>query len=143
MALGGNNQNSKKQRSESIMKFASRIFLICLMIFGFTINFSGCAYGLTDCSKYAGTGEYNQCLASNGDQQMQYELGLAAYEAADTDAAIKWLEMAAKPRDNRTPIFIPNGNNGDVRIELQETGLSKPGHYGAQELLDKIYEGNR
>lgn len=112
------------------IKFLIPIFL--------TAGLSGCAYSLTDCSKYSGTSEYNECLAAQGDQQMQYVLGLAAYEAGDTDGAIKWLKLAAKPRDNRTPIFIPNGNNGDVRIELQETGLSKPGHYDAQELLEKI-----
>ena len=108
------------------------------LLVAFSASLSGCAYALQDCSKLVGTSDYNLCLAENGDQEAQYQLGLAAYEAGNTDEAIKWLEKAAKRRDNRTPIFIPKGNSGDVRIEMRETGLSKPGHTGAQRLLEEI-----
>ncbi|MCP5382197.1 MAG: hypothetical protein H6912_07485 [Kordiimonadaceae bacterium] len=106
------------------------------------IALCGCTAGFQDCGQYAGTDRYTECLASNGDQEAQYQLGLAAYQAGNTDTAISWLEKSAKPRDNRTPVFIPKGNSGDVRIEMRESGLSKPGHIAAQELLDRINSGN-
>lgn len=110
-----------------------------MMLVGLPLSTSGCAYSLSSCNDFSGTAKYDECLAAQGHQEKQYELGLVAYRSGNMDDAIKWLKKAAEPRDNRTPIFIPKGN-GDVRIQMQETGLSTPGHYGAQQLLDKIYE---
>ena len=97
--------------------------LISTLIVCSSMNLSGCAYGL------------------QGDQEQQYQLGLAAYEAGDMDTAVKWLKKAATHRDNRTPIFIPTGN-GDFRIQMEETGLSEAGHVGAQRLLEEIEEAS-
>jgi len=113
--------------------------LLHLSITLFTIIFiSSCSHTGHSCDQFLGTTEYTPCLAGKGDQDAQYEMGRAAYEGGDIDEAVKWLEQAAKKRDGRTPIFIPKGNSGDVRIEMRETGLSKPGHAGAKILLEKI-----
>ncbi|MEZ5757151.1 MAG: hypothetical protein R3D86_02900 [Emcibacteraceae bacterium] len=124
-------------RHLKFLSFALKLPLLLLAL-------CGCAAGFQDCGQYAGqeiySEKYTECLAANGDQEAQYQLGLAAYEAGDTDTAISWLKKSAKPRDNRTPVFIPKGNSGDVRIEMRETGLSKPGYIEAERLLEKINE---
>lgn len=104
----------------------------------FVIGIVGCSHSGHSCDQFLGTTEYTPCVAEKGDQEAQFEVGRAAYEDGDIDEAVKWLEQAAKRRDGRTPVFIPKGSSGDVRIEMRETGLSKPGHEGAKRMLERI-----
>ena len=94
----------------------------------------GCAGGFQDCGQYAGTDWYTECLVSNGDQEAQYQLGLAAYQAGDTDTAIKWLEKAAEITGERNSVSIPGTQLNSF------TGYGTLGNYDAQILLAKIYE---
>ena len=118
----------------SFRSFFLLTFIIVLPI----IWLSGCGHTGHSCDQFLGTAEYTPCLASKGDQDAQYKMGRAAYEEGDIDEAVKWLKQAAKKRDGRIPIFIPEGSGGDVRIEMRESGLSKPGHKGSKRLLERI-----
>ena len=122
-----------------VMQFTMK-FLILIFI---VANLSGCA-GLYSCSRISDNpSAFLECQAKNGNPEAQYQMGLTAFNEGKIDNAVKWLKKAAKPRDNRTPIFIPSGNSGNVKIRMEETGLSKPGHFEAQQLLNKINEEDK
>lgn len=82
---------------------------------------------------------YRQCIASQGDKQAQYELGLEAYDAGDTKTALKWLRLSARPIPSKTPIYSPPVGNETVgTILMLDNGIASPGHPAAQALLKKI-----
>ena len=118
------------------MYIFSRIIKLCrtgLILSHPMLFLSGCTAGFQDCYQYAGTEKYTECLASNGDQEAQYQLGLAAYQARNMDTAIKWLKKASKINRERMTLYT----NSDV-AETLETGNYEPGHKGAINLLEKI-----
>ncbi|MCP5382255.1 MAG: sel1 repeat family protein [Kordiimonadaceae bacterium] len=122
----------------------SRIIKLCrtgLILVIPLLILSGCAAGFQDCGKYAGTDNYKICMASQGDKEMQYQLGLAAYKAMDMDTAIKWLKKAAEPVSDDKMMYMPpvGGQKYGMVTRMPDTN-PKPGHPEAQKLLAKIYE---
>ncbi|MCP5382257.1 MAG: sel1 repeat family protein [Kordiimonadaceae bacterium] len=101
---------------------------------------SGCASEFQDCSQYAGTARYTECLASKGEQEAQYQLGVAAYKAMDMDTAIKWLKKAAQPNAPieyfRNPMV---GNEINRPLMFRNIDDAYPGYRDAQILLAKLY----
>lgn len=116
-------------------------FTIKFLILSFlTTNLFGCAYSFTNCNRYAGTNEYNECLAVQGNQQKQYELGVSAYNVGNTKDAVKWLEMASAPN---APIgYFTNpmvGNEISGPLMFRNSRDAHPGHREAQLLLARLY----
>lgn len=120
-----------------------RNFLAAIIIMLSSLIISGCAGGLfnQDCSKLpVNSLEKKECSASQGDQQAQFELGVEAFNAGDTNSAIKWFERAAQKRPSRLPIYVPPvGNQSAGAIMLVETNNGTNGHGSANFLLYKIY----
>lgn len=102
----------------------------------------GCSLLIPDCSKVSYDPEaYRKCIASQGNSQAQYELGLLAYGREDYKAALKWLRMAAAPSSGRTPIYMPPvGGQKYGTVMMMDTGKATAGHGKAQSLLAEIYD---
>ncbi len=83
---------------------------------------------------------YRECMAAQGNQVAQYELGMAAFESGDYNTAINWFKRAAKPRATQDPLYLapePNRRRDLYFEEDQKPQL--PGHRGAQRMLVRIY----
>jgi len=102
----------------------------------------GCGIFIKDCAKLSGDDEaYQQCLASRGNQQAQYELGLVAYEGKDYKTSLKWLKLAASQHSGRTAVYTPPvGGQKYGTVMMMDSGPATAGHAGAQSLLADIYD---
>ena len=123
------------------MKSLIQIFSIEFLVVCFVVApIFGCAYTLTDCNKLTGTEEYSECLASNGVQDAQFEMGLKEFSDGNTEEAIEWLRRASKKRYETSPVFKSSGSDGDFTVMSERTGAYSLGHKEAQLLLVEIYE---
>lgn len=98
---------------------------------------------IPDCTKLSGDPlAYRQCIASQGNTNAQYELGVRAFEEQDYPAALKWLKLAAAPNSGRTAVYMPPvGGQAYGTVMMMDSGLATAGHAGAQSLLAQIYDG--
>ncbi len=123
------------RRTAGKMKPIARKIIFIMILVGLSTSVSGCAYSLANCNDYSGTAKYDECLASQGDKELQYQLGRSAYEEGNMDEAIKWLKKAAKKRREYMTIYT-----GSDVAETLETGNYEPGHKEAIKLLIDIHE---
>jgi len=124
------------------MKYMSRktiSFTIILVLA--LLSLAGCSMFIKDCGKLSGDETaYRHCTASQGNAQAQYELGLAAYELADYQTALKWLKLAAAPDSGRIPVYMPPvGGQKYGTVMMMDSGRATAGHRAAQSLLAEIY----
>jgi len=110
--------------------------------FIFFLTLSGCSIFVKDCTRLSGDREsYRACTASQGNQQAQYELGLAAYGQGDYKVALKWLKLAATPNSGRTAVYMPPvGGATYGTVMMMDTGQATAGHGQAQALLAEMYD---
>lgn len=103
---------------------------------------SGCSMLFSDCNKLSSDpSAYRKCTASQGSQQSQYELGLAAFNQQDYKTTIKWLKLAAATKSGRTPIYMPAvGSQKYGSVMMLDTGAASAGHRAAQVLLADMYD---
>lgn len=103
---------------------------------------SSCSAMQKDCmSLVDDRNAYRNCLATQGDQASQYELGITAYEAKNYKTAINWLERAARPRAKQLPDYLDPVVKSRNEIAFEEDLVPEvSGHTGAQRLLVRIYE---
>lgn len=106
------------------------------------LTLPGCSLFVKDCSKLSGdAGSYQQCLASQGNNQAQYELGLEAYRQEDYKTALKWLKLAATPSSGRSAIYMPPvGGATYGTVMMMDTGQATAGYGKAQSLLAVMYD---
>lgn len=116
-------------------KIGKAILLLLLLSVG------GCSVFYRDCSKLTGEVVTLQCLASQGSEQAQYELGRVAYQAEDYKTALKWLKLAAAVKPARTAIYVPPvGGQTYGSVMMMDTATGSNGHPGAQSLLALMYD---
>ena len=103
---------------------------------------SSCSTMQKDCTSLSGDRDaYRDCMAVQGDQASQYELGIAAYEVEDYKTAIKWFERAARPRAYQLPDYLDPVEKSRNELTFEEDIAPEvPGHSGAQRMLVRIYE---
>ncbi|MCC3860982.1 hypothetical protein [Pseudemcibacter aquimaris] len=120
-----------------------------LFTFLFLMILNGCGTITQDCTSLSGDRDaYRNCIAIQGDQAAQYELGLAAFENREYATAISWFKRAAdnKPVGSNTnyaasqPLTDPR-TSPRYAPEFTKTEVKMlPGHRGAQRMLVDIYE---
>lgn len=92
---------------------------------------SGCA-SFNNCGPLRGDpSAFNLCLAKKGYKDKQYDVGIDAFNAGDTNVAIKWLTKAAKETRVYPVNFLGPTNTKPPTVT--------PGIFGAQKLLYEIY----
>ena len=103
---------------------------------------SSCGTLHTDCTTLTGDRDaYRDCMATQGNQVAEFELGMAAYEGEDYDTAIKWFKRAARPRSSQGPMYLEDpARSRSERVFEEEIRPGLPGHNTAQRMLVKIYE---
>lgn len=116
-----------------------------LRVLGFisaALFLSSCSTMQKDCMSLAGDRDaYRVCMATQGDQASQYELGVAAFEGQDYKTAINWFERAARQRAKRLPDYLDPVVKSRNEIAFEEDIKPEiPGHTGAQRILVRIYE---
>lgn len=86
-----------------------------------------------------GSIEQRECLAIGGNKNAQYQLGLDASNAGDHKAALRWLEMAAKPISSSQSIYVPPvGGQKYGTVMMLNNGVGSAGHVEARSLIEKI-----
>lgn len=117
-------------------KFKITIFIFSLLLL------SSCSTMQQDCGVLAGDRDaYRNCMAEQGNQNAQFELGMAAFEGEDFDAAINWFKRAARPRASQNPAYLegPAKSRRDIAYE-EDIKPGLPGHNTALRMLVRIYE---
>lgn len=80
-------------------------------------------------------------MADQGNQNAQFELGMAAFEGQDYDRAIDWLKRAARPRADQIPNYLDSPAKSRSDITHDATMKSAlPGHNTALRMLVRIYD---
>jgi TPR repeat protein len=117
--------------------------LLIIVTIYYALILSGCTTMTQDCSTITGDRDaYLKCMAVQGDAKSQFDMGLAAYEALDYDAAISWFKRAAMPKNNSSIPDYATSQESDKYTPLfarDEKPMSS-GHSGAQRMLIDIYQ---
>ena len=117
--------------------------IIKVTIFVFTLLLlSSCSTMQQDCRSLSGDRDaYRNCMADQGNQNAQFELGMAAFEGKDYDRAIDWFKRAARPRASQYPAYLegPAKSRSDIAYE-EDMKPGLPGHNTALRMLVRIYE---
>ncbi|MCP5381041.1 MAG: sel1 repeat family protein [Kordiimonadaceae bacterium] len=111
-----------------------------LVLIKLPTSVADCSYSIANCNYFSGTTKYNTCVASQGDKEIQNQLGLTAYHAGDMNTAIKWLKKAAEPVSDDKLMYMPavGGQKYGTVMRIPDKN-PVPGHRGAQGLLARIY----
>jgi len=117
------------------------IFLKISITFVGIIMLSNCGMMHADCSTLRGdAAAYRECMANQGSQDFQYQLGLEAYENEDYDTAIKWLKRATVTRVDNLPYYAERERPRRGTVAAMNVRKPNPGHRGAMRMLANMYE---
>ena len=117
-------------------------FIFTFSILCFPLYVSSCGMMQRDCMSLVDDRDaYRNCMAVQGNQTAQFELGMAAFEANDYDTAINWFKRAARPKASQEPLYLQPEQNKRRDLSFEEDRRPQlPGHRGAQRMLVRIYQ---
>ena len=119
----------------------NRVFKAALLVLSL-VMLSSCSTMQQDCSSLIDDRDgYRNCMADQGNQNAQFELGMIAFEGQDYDKAIGWFKRAARPRADQIPNYLDSPAKSRSDITHDETMKSAlPGHNTALRMLVRIYD---
>jgi len=119
----------------------NKLFKISIFILFFSI-LSSCSTMQQDCRVLSTDRDaYRNCMAVQGNQTAQFQLGMAAFETQDYEKAIEWFKRAGRPRASQNPNYLndlPKSRRDISFLEDMEMGF--PGHNSSLRMLVRIYE---
>ena len=84
---------------------------------------------------------FRNCMAVQGNQTAQFQMGMAAFESQDYAKSIEWFKRAGRPRASQSPNYLngPPKSRRDITFR-DDMKMGLPGHKSSLRMLVRIYE---
>jgi len=116
--------------------FKTLVFILSIIVL------SSCTTMQQDCRVLSADRDaFRNCMAVQGNQTAQFQMGMAAFESQDYAKSIEWFKRAGRPRASQSPNYLngPPKSRRDITFrDDMKMGLS--GHKSSLRMLVRIYE---